>query len=185
MIADCCKIGIQLDVMRDENQNGGLVDLYDVITDEDGQSIDHPHIEPNPERWALVLQHRRFYDSLIQFDDLMRDYDHVTELHVGEESFSDLHNEGKRLPSKLNFYIAENRKNFLGQINHPIFREMESEKFIVPKETNIGLAFGEHTYRHVIDVPENFSYLDVKIPTYFAHGQRYLDKAVNAVLNDL
>lgn len=162
--------------MTENASNGTRHNLYDKFTDDEGRSSNYPHLEPNPERWAVVLHHSRFHRSLTQLDDLMRDYDHVAELHVGEESFRDLNHREKRLPSQLNFYIAEDRQDFLREINHPVFREMGTDEFSVPKGTDIGLAFGERAYRDVINVPENFDYLDVKVPTFFAHTRRDLEK---------
>jgi hypothetical protein len=156
-------------------------DLYDRFTDADGRSTTHPHLEPDPERWKMVLQHRRFRDSVTQLDDLMCDYDHVIELHIGEEGFRDMNHHGERLPDELNFYIAEDREEFLAAINHRLFREIGTERFTVPKEANIGLAFGRDVYRDVIDVPEGFSHLDVKIPTQLAHSQRGLERGLEGL----
>ena len=142
---------------------------YDRFTDEKGRLIDYPYLEPDPERWVAVLQHDRFQDSLTQFDGLMRDYEYITELHVGEKSFKDLNHLNQKLPDQLNLYIAEDHQDFLDNINHPLFRELETERFTVPKEANIGLAFGENKYRDVINVPENFDHLDIKVPTYWSH----------------
>jgi hypothetical protein len=162
-----------------------LTDPYDRFTDEDGRSTDYPHLEPEPERWALVLQHDRFHDSLVQFDDLMRDYDHPVELHVGEEAFRDLNHHGERLPTRLNFYIAEDRSTFLDAVNHPLFREVGTDTFVVPAEATIGLAFGEDAYRDVIDVPDPFGYLDVGVPTYLAHTQHNLAEALGNLADEM
>ncbi|NMJ77280.1 hypothetical protein GLU64_02625 [Nanohaloarchaea archaeon] len=159
------------DYLDDLDQNDAY-SFYDAFTDDEGISISYPGLEANPDRWVSVLQHERFYDSVSQLNDLMEDYDHVTELHIGEEAFRDLNHEGEKLPDQLNFYVPEDKHEFLDQINHPVFREIETDRFSVPKGTNIGLAFGN--YKDVIDVPENFDYLDVKVPTFFSHARRDL-----------
>ncbi|MFB6174987.1 MAG: hypothetical protein ABEJ87_03335 [Candidatus Nanohalobium sp.] len=162
-----------------ENADLDDADLYDRFTDDEGLSINYPGMEPDPERWATVVQHDRYRDSMSQLDDLMRDYDRPIELHVGEGSFRDLNHDNMQLPDRLNFYIAEDRDEFLEEVNHPVFQELGSEEFTVPKGTEIGLAFGG--YRDVVDVPEHFEFLDVKVPTFFSHLQHDLQQALDDV----
>lgn len=155
---------------------GSAQDLYEEITDDQGLAEGYEHLEPDPERWAVVLQHDRFRDSITQFDDLMGDYDHFTELHVGPDSFRQLNHESQSLPDELNFYIAEDREEFIQDVNHPLFSELDDGPgFTVPKGSNIGLAFGG--YRDTVDVEEDFEYLDVRIPTSLAHSDKALEKA--------
>ncbi|MFB6115420.1 MAG: hypothetical protein ABEK04_03935 [Candidatus Nanohalobium sp.] len=159
----------------DELRSAG--EMYEEITDEEGLAVGYEHLEPDPDRWAVILQHDRFHGSMTQFDNLMADYDHDTELHVGPESFRQVNHESQSLPDELNFYIAEDREEFTDDVNHPLFREVdEGPEFTVPKGSNIGLAFG--SYRDTIDVDEEFDYLDVRIPTAMAHSRRSMHRAI-------
>lgn len=161
--------------MSDDDPEYNTVCNYDEWTDDEGRSIDHPYVEADPEQWVGILNHNRFFDSISQFDRLMCDYEYPIEVHVGEDSMYDVTAKEKALPDKLNFYIAEDRQQFEDDVNHPLFRELGTKEFVVPKNANIGLAFGKDAYIDVIDIPEEFEYLDIKAPTWYSHRERTLE----------
>lgn len=147
--------------------------LYEEAIDEEGLAEGYEELEPDPERWATILEHRRFHDSLTQLDTLMEDYGYQIELQIGKNSFSQVNHDSQSLPEKLNLYISTDPEELRQNVNHPIFEELGTNIFTVPHNSTVGLAFGE--YEHVIDIPENYEYLDIKTPTLLAHSKKRLE----------
>lgn len=143
------------------------VNLYNAATDEQGRGNYFNNLEPDPERWSQIISHPRFNDDMRQLDDLMREYDHVIELQVGEDSFEQVHINNQAIPNNLNFYIAEDQEEFREDVNHRFFRNVDEERFTVPVGSTLGFRFD--SYRDTINVPEDLDHVDVNIPTRAAH----------------
>ncbi|MBC5792719.1 MAG: hypothetical protein H8Z69_01645 [Nanohaloarchaea archaeon] len=147
----------------DEEESGDeLNDLYDMATDEEGVAHYHGDLEADPSRWDEIVESARFSDSLRQLDELMADYDHELELHVGEESFTEREDLDEQ-PFILDLYIVEDHEEFTEEVNHPFFQRMDPERFNRPDGLSISIGFGQ--YEDTLDVPEDYQHLDIKVPT--------------------